>query len=75
MITDRLDPEGLWPIPGSANVTVSTDHASGSNFPLGTTTVNCSSNDAHGNTSTASFQVTVEDTTPPTLTVPVDFTV
>ena len=33
---------------------------SGSTFPLGTTTVNCTASDAAGNTGTASFNVTVE---------------
>jgi large repetitive protein len=41
--------------------------ASGSTFTLGTTTVNCSSTDAHGNTALGSFTVTVNDTTPPTI--------
>jgi hypothetical protein len=41
--------------------------ASGSTFNLGTTTVNCSSTDAHGNTATGAFTVTVNDTTPPTI--------
>jgi hypothetical protein len=41
--------------------------ASGSTFVLGTTTVNCSSTDAHGNTATGTFTVTVNDTTPPTV--------
>lgn len=49
--------------------------ASGSTFALGTTSVNCSATDAHGNTGSASFDVTVEDTTPPTLTLPADMTV
>jgi hypothetical protein len=40
---------------------------SGSTFNLGTTTVNCSATDAHGNTATGSFTVTVNDTTPPTI--------
>jgi hypothetical protein len=44
--------------------------ASGSTFPLGQTTVNCSSTDTHGNTGTASFHVTVQDTTAPNLTLP-----
>ena len=48
--------------------------ASGSTFPLGTTTVTCSATDAAGNTGSASFDVTVEDTTPPVVTVPADIT-
>jgi hypothetical protein len=46
--------------------------ASGSTFPLGTTTVTCSATDSHGNTGTASFSVTVVDTTKPSLVVPAD---
>lgn len=42
---------------------------SGSVFRLGTTTVSCSATDGHGNTATASFTVTVRDTTPPALAV------
>src|SRR5439155_3465729 len=51
--------------------------ASGSTFPSGVTTVTCSATDAHGNTGTASFTVTVTvvDTTPPILTAPSDITV
>lgn len=41
--------------------------ASGSTFPLGTTTVQCSASDLHGNTANGSFTVTVHDTTPPTV--------
>ena len=48
--------------------------ASGSTFPIATTPVMCSSTDAHGNTGSASFNVTVQDTTPPTVTVPGDIT-
>jgi hypothetical protein len=51
--------------------------ASGSAFPLGTTTVHCSATDAHGNTGSASFTVTIStglDTTPPVVTVPPDIT-
>jgi uncharacterized repeat protein (TIGR03803 family) len=40
--------------------------ASGSSFPLGTTTVNCTSTDRAGNTSTASFTVTVKVNVAPT---------
>jgi len=48
---------------------------SGSTFALGTTTVSCTSTDSHGNTSKAStFAVTVQDTTPPALTVPASLT-
>jgi parallel beta-helix repeat protein len=47
-------------------VPVSASPASGSTFPLGTTTVKLTSTDAHGNTATSSFTVTVQDTTPPT---------
>jgi hypothetical protein len=43
---------------------VSCSPASGSLFPLGTTTVNCTATNAAGSTS-GSFTVTVRDTTPP----------
>jgi len=46
--------------------------ASGSIFPLGTTTVTCSATDAGGNTGSASFDVTVVDVTAPVVTVPAD---
>ncbi len=41
-------------------------------FPLATTTVECSVTDGAGNTATAAFSVTVEDTTDPALNVPAD---
>jgi len=44
--------------------------ASDSPFAVGATTVNCTSSDNHGNTSSASFTVTVVDRTRPTLTLP-----
>ncbi len=49
--------------------------ASGSTFPLGSTTVSCTATDTHGNTGTASFSLTVVDTTPPALTLPGNMTV
>jgi large repetitive protein len=50
--------------------------ASGSQFPLGTTTVTCTAKDAAGNEATPiTFPVVVVDTTPPTVTVPANKTV
>lgn len=54
---------------------VSCSPGPGHTFPLGVTTVNCTASDASGNRATASFTVTVVDTTPPQLTVPADITV
>lgn len=51
-------------------VDVSCGQASGATFPIGVTTVACSATDAHGNTGTGSFTVTVKDTTAPVLTLP-----
>jgi hypothetical protein len=48
-------------------VTTSCDPASGHVFGFAPTTVNCSATDAHGNTASASFTVTVLDRTPPTI--------
>jgi hypothetical protein len=49
--------------------------ASGSTFPVGSTTVDCTVTDSHQNTRSASFVVVVSDTTAPTLTVPGPITV
>jgi hypothetical protein len=49
--------------------------ASGSTFGIATTTVTCTAIDTHGNTGSASFTVTVRDTTPPVVTVPGNITV
>jgi hypothetical protein len=50
--------------------------ASGSTFPLGDTTVDCTATDSSGNSASASFTVTVVDTTPPLIAdVPADLTV
>jgi hypothetical protein len=53
----------------SGSTGVSCDHPSGATFPLGAITVTCTSSDAAGNTGTASFVITVKDTTPPALAV------
>jgi hypothetical protein len=45
------------------------NHASGSSFPVGTTTVNATATDAAGNSSNCSFTVTVTDITPPVITL------
>jgi hypothetical protein len=51
-------------------ITPSCSPASGSTFPIGTTTVICSATDAAGNTGNNSFTVKVQDTTAPMLTLP-----
>jgi streptogramin lyase len=47
----------------SGSVLVTCVPPSGSSFPLGTTTVHCTAADAHGNTATGSFTVTVRSAT------------
>jgi hypothetical protein len=44
--------------------------ASGTTFPVGTTVVNCSATDSHGNMGNAAFSVTVQDSTPPAIYLP-----
>ncbi len=56
-------------------VTVTSTPASGSVFPLGTTTVNVTATDAAGNSTSGSFTVTVRDTTAPTINVPANIVV
>ncbi len=50
------------------SVAVTCTPASGSTFALGTTVVSCSATDAHNNTASGSFTVTVVDTTAPEIT-------
>ena len=58
-----------------ANPAVTCDWNSGDTFPLGTTSVTCSADDDAGNTGYGYFDVTVQDTTDPSVTVPADMTV
>ena len=53
-----------------SGATVDCAPPSSSNFVLGETTVTCTARDGAGNTATATFVVTVRDTTPPSVTVP-----
>jgi ELWxxDGT repeat protein len=52
--------------------TLSYSKASGTTFPLGTTTLTATATDASSNSATCTFQVTVRDTTAPTLACPAD---
>ncbi len=45
-----------------SQLTISCSPASGSTFPIGTTTVNCTASDPAGNSTSSSFQVVVNDT-------------
>jgi|GEM_PF-1074431 len=56
-------------------VTFNSVPASGSFFPIGTTTVTSTATDANGNTATCTFTVTVTDTQPPSITCPAPVTV
>ena len=49
-------------------------HASGSTFALGTTVVTASATDAAGNSSTCTFNLTISDTTAPSVVCPGDVT-
>jgi hypothetical protein len=51
---------------GTGLATLTCSHASGDTFALGTTTVSCTATDNAGNTSSASFTITVQTTLAPT---------
>ncbi|MBI3413986.1 MAG: HYR domain-containing protein, partial [Verrucomicrobia bacterium] len=55
---------------GTGTVTVVCNPPSGSSFPVGTTTVNCTATDSVGATAACSFTVTVIDTQPPVINCP-----
>jgi hypothetical protein len=58
----------------SQNLPVNCTPPSGSNFPVGTTTVLCTATDGAGNSSSGAFNVTVHSAQPPpTLSLPADF--
>jgi len=57
------------------NVAVTFEPAPGSTFAIGTTTVVARAVDYTGNQAEQTFEVTVEDTSPPTLTLPAEITV
>ncbi len=57
-------------------VSVTCDRASGATFPFGTTTATCSAFDTAGNSTTGWFDVSVSDTTAPSLSaMPANFSV
>ena len=68
-----------WIVPAAADncpgVTLVADHQPGEVFPMGTTTVHYTATDAHGHTTTSSFDVVVTDTEKPTVQCPSDITV
>jgi hypothetical protein len=54
---------------GATPITPACTPPSGSTFSLGTTSVSCTATDAAGNTASGSFNVVVQDTTPPTVSI------
>jgi hypothetical protein len=64
--TVTFSASALDDVPGFFSVMLS--HASGSTFPIGTTTVTASATDPAGNTGSAAFQVIVNDTIGPVIT-------
>ncbi len=55
-------------------VSVSCVLPSGSTFPVGSSTVNCSATDSHANTSSGSFTINVQDPDGPAITLPANIT-
>jgi hypothetical protein len=73
--TAVLTPLTLPPASASDIFDVTLDNNAPSVFPLGTTVVTWRATDSSGNLATATQQVTVRDTTPPSLVAPPDITV
>lgn len=59
----------------TASPTITYSKASGTLFPIGSTTVTVTATDSAGNASSGTFSVTVPDTTAPVLTLPSNVTV
>ena len=57
-----------------SGVTTACTPMAGSNFDVGTTAVTCTATDVAGNTTSCTFNVTVNDVTPPAITCPNDVT-
>jgi len=57
------------------NPIISYDHAPGSEFPVGTTSVTVTATDSSGNSSTCFFYVTIRDIPPPQIICPADITI
>lgn len=72
-VVDYTAPSATDVVDGGVPVTCAP--ASGSTFALGTTTVKCSATNSSHQTATASFLVTVRDTTPPVLPNPGTLTI
>jgi len=78
-IIDATDPNGVtvtFELPdaedaGSSILTIVCEPASDTIFAIGVTTVTCTATDASGNSTSASFDVTVVDAVPPVVTVPI----
>lgn len=63
--TDLVDPAPV----------IAFDPPSGSSFSVGSNTVTCKATDASGNEASCTFEILIEDTTPPEVSCPVDITV